>query len=155
VVADRLSDADPDHASTYQANADSLVADLESLSTEYDEGLAECRQQTMVTTHESFGYIARAHDLEMVGITGLSPESEPSPVRLAEVAHVVEDTGVSAVYSEVLLSSNIAETVASETGTEVLLLDPLEGLTEDSPGDDYLSVMRSNLQTLREGQECA
>jgi zinc transport system substrate-binding protein len=71
------------------------------------------------------------------------------------VAQVVEDTGVSAVYSEVLLSSNIAETVASETGTEVLLLDPLEGLTEDSPGDDYLSVMRSNLQTLREGQECA
>lgn len=154
-VADRMGKTDPDHASTYQANADALVADLQSVQAEYDEGLAECEQQTMVTTHEAFGYVARAHGFDMIGIAGLSPETEPSPARLAEVAHVVEDTGVDVVYSEVLLSQDIADTVAAETGTQVLLLDPVEGLTEDSPGADYLSVMRSNLQTLREGQECA
>jgi len=153
-VADQLSESDPDHAPTYKANADALVDDLDALQAAYDEGLAQCEQQTMVTTHEAFGYIARAHDFEMVGIAGVSPESEPGPARLAEVAHVVEDTGVDVVYSEVLLSQDIAETVASETGTEVLLLDPLEGLTEESPGSDYLSVMRSNLQTLRQGQKC-
>ncbi|HKJ12029.1 MAG TPA: metal ABC transporter substrate-binding protein [Ornithinimicrobium sp.] len=154
-VEERIAKVDPDNAETYAAHAEKLTGELEALQAEYDEGLARCRHEDMVTTHEAFGYIARAHDLHLISISGISPESEPGPARLAEVARTVERTQVPVIYTEVLLSRDIADTVAEETGTQVRLLDPLEGLTEESPGSDYLSVMRSNLETLRAGQECS
>lgn len=155
LVADRLIEMDPTHESTYRANADALSADLDDLDTAYREGLASCGQEHMVTTHEAFGYLALNYGFDQVGITGISPEAEPSPARLAEVATIVRETGVDTIYSEVLVGTDIAETVASETGADVLVLDPVEGLTEESAGQDYLEVMRSNLDTLRTGQQCS
>ncbi len=155
LVAERLIEMDPDHESTYQSNADALVAELEDLDAAYREGLASCEQEQMVTTHEAFGYLALNYGFDQVGIAGISPEAEPSPARLAEVATIVRDTGVDTIYSEVLVGTDIAETVATETGAEVLVLDPVEGLTEESAGGDYLEVMRSNLDTLRTGQRCS
>ena len=58
------------------------------------------------------------------------------------------------MYSETRASPALAETVARETGARVAVLDPVEGLTDASAGDDYLEVMRSNLETLRAGQQC-
>ena len=49
----------------------------------------------------------------------------------------------------------MAETVAREAGVDTAVLDPLEGLTDESAGDDYLAVMRANLSTLQEGQACS
>ncbi len=54
-----------------------------------------------------------------------------------------------------LIGTDIAETVAAETGADVLVLDPVEGLSDESAGQDYLEVMRANLDTLRTGQDCA
>ncbi|MGB6023244.1 MAG: metal ABC transporter substrate-binding protein [Ornithinimicrobium sp.] len=155
LVAERLVEMDPDHATTYQSNADALVAELEDLDAAYRDGLASCEQEQMVTTHEAFGYLALNYGFDQVGIAGISPEAEPSPARLAEVATLVRETGVDTIYSEVLVGADIAETVATETGAEVLVLDPVEGLTEESAGQDYLEVMRSNLDTLRTGQQCS
>ncbi len=153
-VADRLIEIDPANESTYQANADALVADLNDLNAAFDEGLVACQQDHMVTTHDAFGYLAFNYGFDQVGIAGISPEAEPSPARLAEVASIVRDTGVDTIYSEVLIGTDIAETVAAETGADVLVLDPVEGLTDESAGQDYLEVMRSNLDTLRSGQNC-
>jgi zinc transport system substrate-binding protein len=49
----------------------------------------------------------------------------------------------------------VAETVAAEAGATTAVLDPVEGITDRSAGDDYPSVMRAILQTLREGQGCS
>ncbi|SOC54963.1 metal ABC transporter substrate-binding protein [Ornithinimicrobium cerasi] len=153
-VADRLAEVDPDGAATYRENAADLRADLEALDTELAEGLAGCRTRDVVTTHEAFGYLGARYDLDVVGITGISPESEPSPARLAEVADLVADLGIGTLYAEPLLPGGIAETVARETGATVLELDPVEGITEASAGADYLEVMRANLAALRTGQGC-
>lgn len=153
-IADRLAEVDPDNASTYEDNAQKLVDELTALGDAYAEGLASCEQEDMVTTHSAFGYVAVNHGLHQIGITGLTPEAEPSPARLAEVTQIVTETGVDTIYAEVLLGGDIAETVARETGAEVRVLDPLEGITDASPGSDYLEVMQANLETLREGQRC-
>ena len=60
------------------------------------------------------------------------------------------------MFTEPLVSSRLAETVAREAGIEVATLDPLEGLSQDrlAAGDDYLSVMRENLETLRQALGC-
>lgn len=154
-IADQLAETDPDNAQTYQANADELVAELTTLKEEYDTGLASCTQEDLVTTHEAFGYIAEPYGFHQVAVTGLAPDSEPSAARLADVSKIVEESGATTVYSEVLLGADIAETVANETGAQVQVLDPIEGVTDASPGEDYIEIMRANLEALREGQGCS
>ena len=154
-VADRFAEVDPAHAEDYQANAAALVSELTALDEEFVDGLADCASRDVVTTHEAFGYLAQRYDLHQLGITGLSPEAEPSAARLAQITAQVEELDVRTIYAEPILTDAVARTVAQETGTQVLTLDPLEGITEESAGQDYLAVMRANLQALSEGLDCS
>ncbi|HYO35493.1 MAG TPA: metal ABC transporter substrate-binding protein [Geodermatophilus sp.] len=154
-LAGRLAEVDPDGAATYEGNAAALRSDLEGLDAEMREGLSGCTVSTLVTSHDAFGYLADRYGLEVVGISGLSPSSEPSAASLAEIAGLVEERGVTTVYTETLVDPAVAETVAREAGVRTAVLDPLEGLTDESAGSDYLEVMRADLATLQEGQGCA
>jgi zinc transport system substrate-binding protein len=154
-VASRLGDVDPSHAAGYRQRAADLRSDLEALDREMAAGLADCTSTDLVTSHEAFGYLAARYGLHQVGISGLSPDAEPSPGAVAEVAAFVEEHDVRTIYYETLVSPEVAETVARETGAGTAVLDPLESLTDESAGDDYLAVMRSNLQTLQRGQGCS
>ena len=154
-LAERLTELDPDGAATYEENAAALRADLEALDGEMEAGLADCAVDTLVTSHDAFGYLADRYGLEVVGISGLSPSQEPDPSQLAEIATLVRERGVTTVYTETLVDPAVAETVAAEAGVRTAVLDPIEGLTDESAGGDYLAVMRANLATLREGQECS
>jgi zinc transport system substrate-binding protein len=154
-LADRLAERDPDNAGTYEQNAADLRTDLEALDAEIDGALADCRVDTLVTAHEAFGYLGDRYGLEVVGISGISPSQEPDPAALAEIADLVEQRGVTTVYTETLVDPAVAETVADEAGVATAVLDPVEGLTDESAGDDYLAVMRANGETLREGQSCS
>lgn len=153
-VADSLSELDPGNEERFRTNAADAVADLEELDGEFEEGLAECESRDLVTSHQAFGYLAQRYDLEQVGISGLSPEEEPSAADLAEVVEFVKDRNVRTIYFETLISPAVAETVASETGARTAVLDPIEGLSDASDGTDYLEVMRANLASLRSGQPC-
>jgi zinc transport system substrate-binding protein len=154
-LADRLAEIDPEGADTYRDNAATLRADLEALDTEMRDGLADCQVDTLVTSHDAFGYLADRYGFEVVGISGLSPSQEPDPAGLAQIAELVTEHGVTTVYTETLVDPAVAETVAAEAGVTTAVLDPLEGLTDESAGNDYLEVMRANLATLEEGQSCA
>jgi zinc transport system substrate-binding protein len=154
-LAERFAELDPDGASAYEENAAALRADLEALDGEIEDGLAGCTVDTLVTSHDAFGYLADRYGLEVVGISGLSPSQEPDPAQVAEIAALVEERGVTTVYTETLVDPAVAETVAEEAGVQTAVLDPLEGLTDESAGEDYLQVMRTNLATLQEGQSCS
>lgn len=154
-LADRLTELDPEGADTFTTNAAALRADLEALDDELRAGLADCAVSTVVTAHDAFGYLAERYGLEVVGINGLSPSAEPSPAQLATISRLVSERGVTTVYTEALVDPAVAETVASEAGARTAVLDPVEGLSDDSAGEDYLEVMRSNLATLRDGQSCS
>jgi zinc transport system substrate-binding protein len=110
----------------------------------------------LVTSHEAFGYLADRYGLEQIGVTGISPESEPSPGDLERVIDAVRESGATTVFTETLLSPELAETVAREAGADIAVLNPLEGLTQDESeaGEDYFSVMRDNLAVLRDGPGC-
>ena len=155
VVAAELIAIDPDNTANYEANLKLVLADLEELDQDFAAGLAECRSRDLVTTHEAFGYLAHRYDLRQTGITGIAPESEPSPARLAEVTSRVRDLGVGATFAEPIVRDDIARTIANETGAEVLTLDPVEGITDSSAGTSYPEIMRANLEALREGLGCS
>lgn len=153
-VGDALADADDEHAQTFRDNASALVEELTLLDADLRAGLSTCVNRTLVVSHEAFGYLAARYDLEQVGVAGLSPDDEPSPAQIADLASLVRDRGVRTVYHETLASPEIAETIAAEAGVQTSVLDPIEGLTDDSAGSDYLEVMRANLTSLQSGQPC-
>ena len=156
-VADALAKADPANEATYGANADAYVAEIDALDEDFHTGLSDCERTTIVTSHEAFGYLADAYGLTQVGILGLSPEAEPDPRRLAELRDLVEREGVTTIFAEELVSPKVAETLANEAGVEVAVLNPIESLTDaqEQAGEDYLSLMRENLDTLRRALGCA
>jgi zinc transport system substrate-binding protein len=133
-----------------------LVADLRKLDSDYRSGLSDCKRHEIVTSHAAFGYLAARYGLQEVAITGLTPESEPSPRNLADVIQVVRRTHATTVFFETLVSPRLADTVAREVGAGTAVLDPIEGLTpaEQTAGDDYLTLMRRNLAALRKALGC-
>ena len=149
-----MASADPEHAQLFAANLRRLTTDLEALDGELAAGLAHCSNTDLVTSHTAFGYLAERYGLHQVGISGLDPEAEPDPRRIADVARFVRQHHVRTIYFETLVSPAVARTVASETGVRTAVLDPLEGLSDTSAGSDYLSVMRADLAQLKEGQPC-
>jgi zinc transport system substrate-binding protein len=154
-IAQRLSSLDAAHAADYQARAKDFTARLAALDREFAAGLKTCTIHDLVTSHAAFGYLAQAYGLHQESITGLTPDADPSPAALARIATFVKDEGVRTIYAETLVSPKVAQTLARETGAKLAVLDPVEGLTDDSAGKDYFEVMRSNLTTLRAGQDCA
>ena len=154
-VAARLGELAPGHADDFTANAATLRAELARLDVEFVEGLADCASRDLVTSHTAFNYLAERYGLRQVGITGLSPSTEPAPGKLAEVTDFVEEHGVTTVFYETLVDPAVAETLAAETGADTAVLDPLEGLTDASAGGDYFEVMRANLARLRAGLRCS
>ncbi|GGL26211.1 zinc ABC transporter substrate-binding protein [Phycicoccus endophyticus] len=153
-IGERFATEDPDNAQDYRANAEATVADLKTLDEEYRTGLADCASTDLVTGHAAFGYLAERYGLSQEGIAGLSPDVEPDAATLRELAAHIEEHGVTTVYSETLVSPDLAETLARETGASVAVLDPIEGITDETQGSNYLEVMRSNLTTLEQGQQC-
>ena len=139
-----------------EAPARQLASRLRALDGEFRAGLEDCARKELVTAHDAFGYLGDRYGLEVIPITGISPESEPSPQDLAEISELVSERGVTTVFVEPLLSPEIGETVAREAGAQTAVLNPLEGLTEEelARGEDYFTVMRANLEALREGLGC-
>ncbi|WP_327716987.1 zinc ABC transporter substrate-binding protein [Streptomyces sp. NBC_00490] len=148
-VAKAFEKADPDHAADYRKNAAALTKKLDTLGTAYEDGLRNTATKVFFTNHAAFGYLAERYGLTQEAISGLDPESEPSPARIKELQTEARADGVTTVFYETLVSDKTAKTLASDAGLKTDVLDPLEGITDKSKGDDYFQVMESNLSALK------
>ncbi|WP_326630499.1 MULTISPECIES: metal ABC transporter substrate-binding protein [unclassified Streptomyces] len=148
-VGKSLEKADPNHAADYRTNTDALVKKLDALNTSYRKGLSDTATKTFITTHSAFGYLAERYGLIQEGIAGVDPESEPSPARVKDIHTIAEKNKATTVFFETLASDKTAKTVARDTGLKTDVLDPLEGITAKSKGDNYIEVMQSNLAALQ------
>ena len=139
-----------------RARTGSLAHRVLALDGEYRRGLSHCARREFVTSHAAFGYLAARYQLHQIPITGIDPESEPSPQRLRNLIRLVRREHVTTVFFERLVSPRLAETVARDAGAKAAVLDPIEGLTpsEQEHGETYLSLMRQNLQQLRSALGC-
>jgi zinc transport system substrate-binding protein len=155
-VRDALSRADPAGASSYERNAGRYRSEIEALDRRFLEGLRHCERRVMVTSHAAFGYLAARYGLTQEPIAGVSPEAEPDPKRIAELADLVRREGVTTIFTEELVSPRVANTLAREADVRTAVLNPLEGLTPEEldRGDTYVGVMEENLETLRDGLAC-
>ena len=150
----QLSKADSAHRDEYRANADQLIAKLDKLGAQFQEGLATCRTRTIVTSHAAFHYLAAQFNLTQVPIAGLDPSNEPSPSQLADTIKLVRKDGITTIFTEELVSPAIADTIARETGAKTTTLDPIEGLSDDTKDETYVTLMEKNLANLQKANSC-
>ncbi len=151
----QVAAADPAHAADYSRNLASLRRDLAALDRSFRTGLASCRTTTIVVSHDAFGYLGRRYGLEVVGINGLSPDAEPSPAHVRALQDLIRRDGITTVFSEELGSRAFADSLAGDLGIKAAVLDPIEGLSDATAGQDYLSLMRRNLRTLQKANQCS
>jgi len=149
--------ADAENTEYYTNNANTLKAELVELDNEYAEGLAECKNRNLVVSHSAFGYLAASYNLNEIAITGISPDAEPSPQKLADVAKFADDNGIKYIFFEELVSPKLSQTIANEIGAQTLVLNPLEGLSgkDISAGKNYFTEMRKNLTNLKTALQCS
>ena len=130
-----------------------LSSDLSTLGADLETGLADCARREFITTHAAFGYLARRVGLQQIGISGLSPDAEPSPARVAEVQREAREHGITTVFYETLVSPAVAETIARDLGLATDVLDPDRGhhrelardrITWRSCGPTWLALRTAN-----------
>jgi zinc transport system substrate-binding protein len=140
----------------YQANADAYKAKLQALHAQTRRTLGACRKKVFVAAHDAFGYFAARYGLTQVAVSGLEPEAEPSAAKIREILRVVRQHNLRVIYYETLASPRVAATIARETGARTLVLNPIEGLTDEElqEGKDYISVMQENVRNLTVGLDC-
>jgi zinc transport system substrate-binding protein len=153
-LAERLAEIDPEGAADYEEHGAATVEELQAIDEAYSSALADCAEREFVVTHAAFGYLAERYDLEQIAITGIEPDSEPSPARIREVADLVQERGIDTVFLETLADEQVGEVLAEEAGAQTAILDPLESITERSPADDYPGIMDANREALAEALEC-
>jgi zinc transport system substrate-binding protein len=151
-----LSQVDPNNTLYYESNAKNLKEKLSVLDEEFKQGLSTCGDKNIVTSHSAFAYLAREYNLNQVSIAGLSPEEEPSSKQMADIAKFAKDNNVKYIFFESLISPKLSETIAKEIGAQTLVLNPIEGLTEEeiNSGKDYFTEMRNNLANLKIALQC-
>jgi zinc transport system substrate-binding protein len=153
-VAERLGAIDSKHAPDYRANASRLESQLTDLDRRFTTGLASCERTEFITTHAAFGYLAERYGLTELAVSGLSPDAEASPRRIAEVQQEAKVHGITTIFFETLTSPSVAQAIAGDLGLRTDILDPIEGITAESRGNDYPSVMAANLAALRKANAC-
>lgn len=151
-VAGELGVIEPDRREEFRANASELRSRMEGLDAAFTDGLSGCDRDTVVVSHEAFGYLGR-YGLQLQSIAGLSPGAEPTPAHLAELQELATTEGVTTVFAEALGTTKLAETLARDLGLSTSTLDPVEGIAADSD-DDYVTLMRRNLANLQKANGC-
>ena len=151
-----FTNADQAGTSTYDENTDVLIAELLAVDKKFIDGLESCALDRVIVSHEAYGHMADRYSFEQIGLSGLSTEAEPGPQRIAKIIDEIKILGVSHILQEPIGNQELAESVASETDTEILPFHPMESLTpaEFDSGETYFSIMDENLKSLRAALRC-
>ena len=148
---------DPANRDYYTARAVAYKAELTKLDDEYRAGLAGCGKRVFLHGgHYAFGYLARRYGLQYQAASAVNADAEPTPAKLADLVKLMRSNGLKYVYSEELLSTRSADTIARETGATVLLLHGAHNISRDdlAKGVTFIALMKRNLENLRIGLDC-
>jgi zinc transport system substrate-binding protein len=142
-IATVLSDADPDNAAIYAANAEAEAARLDALATELTATLAPVADKPFLVFHDAYQYFEARFGLSVAGTVTVSPEVMPGAARIDELRTKVSELGATCVFAEPNFEPAIVATIIEGTSAEAGTLDP-EG-SALSEGPDLYHVLLGNL----------
>lgn len=149
-IRDGLIAVDPAHKADYEKNFEAIASQLTDLDKRYKQGLSATKKKEIAVSHQAFAYLCHDYGLTQMPIMGLSPDSEPTAKDLQAMNAFIKEHDVKYIFFEELVSDKLAKTLAKDANIETMVLNPLEGLTEEQikAGEDYISVMDHNLKNL-------
>ena len=154
-MQETLSECDPENADVYAANADAYIAEIEDVDNRIQEIVDNAARNELVFGDRfPFLYLAQQYGLEYrAAFPGCAAETEPSAKVLMELIDYVVSNKIPVVYTIEMSTGVIAETIASETGAEVVTLHSIQNvsLAEFEAGETYVSIMQKNVEALRKG----
>jgi zinc transport system substrate-binding protein len=156
-VTEALARKDPAGSASYRNNAAAYRARLAELDNKFREGLAGCGRRIFLHGgHYAFGYLAQQYGLTYVSAYAVSADAEPTPRKLMERVNLMRKNDLRYVFYEELLSPRVAETIARETGANLLKLHGIHNVSREdlAGGATYISLMEQNLKNLRTGLQC-
>jgi len=150
-IKDHLIRIDPEHKAEYEANYQSVKAEFEVLDQEFEATLKNRVRDEFVVNHAAFGYMAKDYGLNMIPIMGIEPDAEPDASMMAQIIDIVKLYKIPYILYEDDADTEVADTIAAETGALTGVLRPGESLNDKQikDGDDFLTIMRQNLQWLK------
>ncbi len=140
-IAAVLSEADPDNATTYQANAEAELVRLEDLTAELNETLAPVAGKPFVVFHDAYQYFEARFGLEVAGAVTVSPEAMPGAARIDQLRARVAELGATCVFAEPNFEPAIVRTIVEGTDAKAGVLDP-EGASLTEGPDLYPELLR-------------
>lgn len=156
-IRDVMVSSDPANTDYYNQNADRFTAELDSLDAFIRSELADCNKSDFIAFHDAFTHFSERYGLRQHSIHGVSPEGEILPQTIQQIIELANGFGINIIYSEDLIDSRLADTIANEIPNgKVLVLSPIEGIgnEEQAAGIRYIDKMKQNIANLKEGLEC-
>lgn len=155
-IRDALIKIDSQNARYYTELAEYYTGQLVRLHEKFARVLSQCRVREAIVSHNAFAYIGKRYNLNFISVSGISPEDEPSLSRMVELVKIAKEKKLRYVFFETLANQKLSETIAREAGAQTLVLNPIEGLTEEEEADgkDYIALMEENLKNLATAHEC-
>lgn len=150
-IKNSLSELMPEHASEFEANFNQLKSELEKLDQEFKQTVEGSKTKHILVAHAAYGYWEKRYGIIEIPISGLSPTQEPSQKELQEIITKSTEHSIRYVIFEQNVSPKVAKIIQKELGAKSLTLHNLEAITEENikQKDDYFSIMRKNLETIK------
>jgi len=156
-IASALEAADPANKDLYAHNAADYQKQLASLDEQYRSKLADCKTKIMVEGgHDAFDFMTSRYGITYLPTQSADPDAEPLPQRLAQLADIIKKNKIRNVFFEELESPKSAQTLASQTQTQLLPINPGETVSSDDFANNItiVQIMERNLANLRTGLQC-
>lgn len=150
-IKNALSNTDPYNKDYYAQNYLQYYEMLDKLDNDYKEEISKFKSKDIVVAHEAYEYLCKAYGLSQIAIEGISANSEPSPMKMAEITKFIKENNIKYIFFEEFVNPKVAKTIADEAEAQLLILNPFEGLTDEQIEEkqDYFSVMYENLENLK------
>jgi zinc transport system substrate-binding protein len=146
-----LSKIMPEHKAEFETNFNKLKSELEQLDQEFKTTIDASKTKYLLVAHAAYGYWEKRYGIEQIAIAGLSPTQEPSQKELQAIIEKSSEHNIHYVVFEQNLTPKVAKIIQDEIGAKSLTLHNLEAVTNENlkQKDDYFSIMRKNLETLK------
>ncbi len=150
IILKAFQERDPQNAEYYQKNALILQEKFSQIDNEYKRVLQNCQKKSVVVSHNAFEYVAKRYKFQTYSLSGLSPEDEPSAENLAYLKKEIQKQGITYILAEQNTVQRFSQTLAKETGVQMLSINTLETDTEE-----FFTAVQKNLNSFSLALACS
>ena len=148
-ISAALIEADPAARSLYEARSQAYLGELSRLEAEVKAAISAIPRQRrrVITTHDAFGYFAKAYDIDFIAPQGVSTDAEATAQDVAKIIRQIKAERIPAVFLENVSDDRLIRRIGKESGAKIGGKVFSDALSETKgPAGSYIDMMRNNIR---------